>query len=169
MTLLIERSRQQNGGSDTTLIPPGRELQNYVVREFLEGLYGMEDMLRDSTASPRIFEQALLGEFSPVRLAEETLRAFNAGRRTSTATGFQLLELLRLIENLAARDQKTPAPAWFAETQERSLEQLLRFVCVASGRPEFRESCNAAPFRELVTTVLKRGTAARWQAAIEQT
>jgi hypothetical protein len=82
MNLLIERSRQQETCSGTALAPPGRELQNYVVREFLEGLYGMEDTLHNSAATPRGFEQALLGEFSPVRLANETQRAFAAGRRT---------------------------------------------------------------------------------------
>jgi hypothetical protein len=168
MNLLIERSRKKETDGGAALAPPGRELQNYVVREFLEGLYGMEDLLRDSTASPRVFEQALLGEFSPVRLANETQRAFAGGRRTATATGFQLVELLRLVENLALRDEKKRAPAWFAETQKRSLEQLLRVVGAASARAEFRASGNAAPFRELVAAVLKPNTAARWWAAIDQ-
>jgi len=168
MNLLIERSRQQETCSGTALAPPGRELQNYVVREFLEGLYGMEDTLHNSAATPRGFEQALLGEFSPVRLANETQRAFAAGRRTPTATAFQLVELLRLIENLTPRDEKKPETIWFAGTRERSMEQLLRVVRTASTHIEFRESCNAAPFQELVNSVLKPNTAARWWAAIEQ-
>jgi phosphatidylserine/phosphatidylglycerophosphate/cardiolipin synthase-like enzyme len=168
MNLLMERGRQKEAGQQAALAPPGRELQNYVVREFLEGLYGMEDVLRDSTASPRIFEQALLGEFSPVRLANETQRAFASGRRTATATGFQLVELLRLVENLAPRDQEKHEPNWFAATRERSLEQLLRIVGTAGVRAEFRESCDAPSFREFVQTVLKTETAARWWTAIEQ-
>jgi hypothetical protein len=167
MNLLIERSRPQETCNRTALAPPGRELQNYVVREFLEGLYGMEDMLHNSAATPRGFEQALLGEFSPVRLANETQRAFAAGRRTPTATAFQLVELLRLIENLTPRDEKKPKAIWFAGTRERSMEQLLRVVRAASTRNEFRESCKATSFQELVNSVLKPNTAARWWAAIE--
>ena len=168
MNLLIDRSRQKERGSGAALTPPGRELQNYVMREFLEGLYGMADVLRDSTASPRIFEQALLGEFSPVRLANETQRAFADERRTATATGFQLVELLRFVENLALRDEKKREPAWFADTRERSLEQLFRVVRAAATRAEFCESCNAPPFRELVAAVLKANTAVRYWAAVEQ-
>jgi hypothetical protein len=168
MKILEERSRQNGDSSGPKPTPPGRELQNYVVREFLEGLYGMENVLRDSAYSPRVFEQALLGEFSPVRLANETQRAFVAGRRTATATGFQLFELLRLIENLSPRDEKKREPAWFAATRERATEQLLSVVRAASARTGFRESCNATPFQELVIALLKPNTAARWRAAIEQ-
>jgi hypothetical protein len=168
MNLLIERGRRKEAGEESPLTPPGRELQNYVVREFLEGLYGMEDVLRDSTASPRIFEQALLGEFSPVRLANETQRAFAGGRRTATATGFQLVELLRLVENLTPRDPKKREPKWFADTRERSLEQLMSVIGTAGARAVFRESCNSAPFREFVQATLKPATAARWSAAIDQ-
>jgi hypothetical protein len=168
MNLLMERARQEEGGRGAVPRAPGCELQNYVVREFLEGLYGMEELLRASVTSERAFEQALLGEFSPVRLASETQRAFAAGRRTPAATGFQLLELVRLVENLDPRNEKKPEPVWFAKTQERSLEQLLRIVSVASVRTEFRESCKAAPFRELVSVALKSSTAARWWAAVEQ-
>jgi hypothetical protein len=70
MNLLIERAAQKPDGR-TVPIEPERELQNYVVREFLEGLYGMADLLRHSAVGERTFEQAMLGEFSPVRLANE--------------------------------------------------------------------------------------------------
>jgi hypothetical protein len=150
------------------LTPPGRELQNYVIREFLEGLYGMEDVLRSSATSRRVFEQALLGEFSPVRLANETQRAFAGGRRTATAMGFQLVELLRLVESLTLPDEIKPEPAWFADTRDRSLEQLFRVIRTAATRAEFCESCNAPPFRALVAAVLKANTAERWWSAIEQ-
>lgn len=166
MNLLIERGRQKETGGGTALRPPGRELQNYVMREFLEGLYGMEDALRNATTSPRFFEQALLGEFSPVRLAQEIQRAFAGGRRTATATSFQLIELLRLIENLAPHEAKKRAPKWFAQTREHAVEQLLRIVRATATRREFRESCRVASFRDLVRVRLKTKTAARWWAAI---
>ena len=169
MNILMQRRQRKESGEVTSPPPPGRELQNYVVREFLEGLYGMEDTLRSAMSSPRVFEQALLGEFSPVRLAGETQRAFAAGRRTATATGFQFLELLRLVENLTAPDSKSPEPEWIADTRDRSLEQLLRIVGMAGARPEFRESCNAPTFHELVNTVLRPATSRRWWAAIGST
>jgi hypothetical protein len=148
--------------------PPGRELQNYVMREFLEGLYGMENILRDSTYSPRAFEQALLGEFSPVRLAHETQRAFASGRRTATAAAFQLLELLRIIENLSPRVGEECDPTLFGKTRDRAMEQLLVVVHVASIRAGFCESCNAMPFQELLAAALKSTTTARWREAIER-
>jgi hypothetical protein len=163
-------SEGPNEGRDKskTRIPPGRELQNYVVRDFLESLYGMEGVLRDSAYSQRAFEQALLGEFSPVRLAQEIQQAFVARRRTATATGFQLFEVLRVIENLLPRDEKNREPAWFADTRDRAMEKLLGVVRDASAHSGFRESCNAAAFRKLVTALLKPNTAARWRIATEQ-
>jgi hypothetical protein len=166
MSLLIERARLKDTGGVADAPTPGRELQNYVVREFLEGLYGMEDVLRSSTSSPRIFEQALLGEFSPVSLATQTQLAFAGGRRTPTATAFQMLELLRLVENLPQPDEKD-ALSWFLTTRERCIEQLLKIVQVASSRSEFCESCRADAFQKLIQSVLKPKTAKCWLGAIQ--
>ena len=166
MSLLIERARLNDTGGAANLPSPGRELQNYVVREFLEGLYGMEEVLRSSTSSPRIFEQALLGEFSPVSLATQTQLAFAGGRRTPTAMAFQMLELLRLVENLPQPEDKT-VPTWFASTRQRCIGQLLNIVEVASMRAEFRESCCAAAFQQLIQSVLKPMTAKRWLVAVQ--
>jgi hypothetical protein len=168
MSLLLERARQRATGIVAQLEPPGKELQNYVMREFLEGLYGMKDVISGATSAARVFEQALLGEFSPVRLGTEVQRAFFAGRRTCVATGFQFVELLQLIDNLEFPDKPGPVPAWFAATRERSLEQLIRIVGVASSRPDFRASCTSPTFRGLVNTILSAKTAARWWAAVRQ-
>ena len=170
MSLLFERSRRLAVGQAVEIVPPGRELQNYVVREFLEGLYGMEDVLRNSAPSPRVFEQAMLGEFSPVRLANETQKAFAAHRRTATATAFQLVELLRLIENISLPNgagEKKVAPAWFNKTRERSLENLLSIVRVAAGRADFCKACTVEPFLKLVDGVLTKNTALRFREAVE--
>jgi hypothetical protein len=166
MDLLIERGRQKEAGDGTAFDPPGRELQNYVVREFLEGLYGMEEVLRDASASPRMFEQALLGEFSPLRLATEIQSAMRNGRRTATAAGFQLVELIRLVERLEARNPKQ-REAWFASTREKTLEELMKVVSSASGVQNFLDNCNAPPFREFVRGVLGSETATKWWAAME--
>jgi hypothetical protein len=166
---LIKRAQPDVGmGSSQTQPLPGRELQNYVMRDFLEGLYGLENVLRDSTYSPRAFEQALLGEFSPVRLAHETQRAFAVGRRTATATAFQLLELLRIIENLSTRVGEECDLTLFAKTRDRAVEELLLVVNAASARAGFSESCDAVPFQELLEAVLKPSTTGRWRKAIER-
>ena len=60
--------------------------------------------VKKSGESPRAFEQALLGDFSPTRLAEEVLRAMRSGRRSPTATAFQLVELLHLVGQLEVTD-----------------------------------------------------------------
>jgi hypothetical protein len=166
MSILIERRRKKVEGQEAASTPPGRELQNYVLREFLEGIYGMEEVMHESTESPRIFEQALLGEFSPVRLATETQHAFCGGRRTPTAAGFQFVELLRLVENLAPRDDKKPEPAWFGETRERAMDQVLQVVGSAAKRTEFRDNCGTPVFLEFVEAVLKSKTASRWRDAV---
>jgi hypothetical protein len=168
MSLLLERARQRATGIEAQIEPPGKELQNYVMREFLEGLYGMKDVISGATSAARVFEQALLGEFSPVRLGTEVQRAFFAGRRTCVATSFQFVELLQLVDNLEFPDKLGPVPAWFATTRERSLEHLIRIVGVASSRPDFRASCTSPTFRSLVNTILSAKTAVRWWAALQQ-
>ncbi len=170
MSILLERGRQQSAGQIVELAPPGRELQNYVVREFLEGLYGMEEVLRESAASQRVFEQAMLGEFSPVSLANETLKAFVNHRRTATATAFQFVELLRLIENLSHRNStvvKKQPPDWFNETRERSLTNLFSMVRTAAARSDFYHACSVEPFRKLVTGLLSKNSTHRFWTSIE--
>jgi hypothetical protein len=168
MSQLIERARQKALGIEVRFEPPGRELQNYVMREFLEGLYGMKDLIRDAETGERMFEQALLGEFSPVRLATEVQRAFFAGRRTSVAAGFQLVELIQLTDSIEFRGNPGPLPPWFSAIRERSLVQLMRIVCVASTRPDFRASCTSPTFRRLVNTLLSATTADQWWTASAQ-
>jgi hypothetical protein len=160
MNLLIERAAQKPG-ERTAPIELERELQNYVVREFLEGLYGMADLLQHSAVAERTFEQAMLGEFSPVQLANAVKLSYAGRRRTPTATAFQLLELLRLIENLSPPATK-PIPSWFHSICERAIEKLLLIASEAAKFPEFREKCQATGFAELVSTVLKQNTAQRW-------
>jgi hypothetical protein len=167
MSALMERARANEEGGKTVLTPPGQELQNYVIREFLEGLYGMEDILRSSMTSDRIFEQALLGEFSPVRLANETRSAFAAGRRTATATGFQLVELVRLVENLHFGDDKKAEPDWFDRTRDRCMVRLFEVVKSAATHQDFVGSCQASSFQELIAGILSAKTVSRWGEALK--
>ena len=166
MNLLIERAAQK-AGERPAVFEPGRELQNYVVREFLESLYGMADSLRHSAVAERTFEQAMLGEFSPVRLANEVKQSYAGRRRTPTAAAFQLLELLSLIENLSPPAIK-PIPAWFHSIRERAIQKLLLIASEAAKFPEFREKCQTTSFAELVSTVLKQDTAQRWMDVVSK-
>ena len=77
-----------------------RQLQSYLLRDFVESLFGLAETLRQSMRSPRAFEQALVGDFSPVSLAEQVLQAFRAGRRSPTAAAFQFVELIRVVAGL---------------------------------------------------------------------
>ena len=77
-----------------------RQLQSYLLRDFVESLFGLAETLRQSMRSPRAFEQALVGDFSPVSLAEQVLQAFRAGRRSPTAAAFQFVELIQVVAGL---------------------------------------------------------------------
>ncbi len=83
----------QSNGVDTTRI------QSYIVREFVEALKGITDDLRAAAQSPKAcMRLALLGSVSPVALAHRVLQAAEAGQRTATATGFQLVEILGCLD-----------------------------------------------------------------------
>ena len=92
--LLERRAADAVAGGRPTTPPdsePLRQLQSYLLRDFVESLYGLADTLRQSTRSPRAFEQALVGDFSPVSLAEQVLQASRTGRRSPTAAAFQFV------------------------------------------------------------------------------
>ena len=166
MDLLVERSRHMAPGSTQPSPTPNRELQNYLIREFLESLYGMESVLRGASKSERAFQQALLGEFSPVRLGRVTLAAFMDGRRTATATAFQLVELLRLVDKLSPEQDGAPPPDWLSAIRGKATVQLLHYVSTAAGTVGFRGCCNAASFRDFVAAVLEARTVTAWKKAV---
>jgi len=133
-----------------------RKLQNYVVREFVESLYGLNQTLRESCFSLRAAEQALLGEFSPVSLAEQVMQALNSGRRSPTAAAFQLVELIRVVTELKV------IAAGFEDARNRAIDRLFVFAKQAAERPDFADVICDRDFAAFVQASLPASSAQRW-------
>ena len=146
-----------------------RKLQSYLLRDFVESLFGLVDMLRQSMRSPRAFELALIGDFSPVSLAEQILQAFRAGQRSPTAAAFQFVELLRVVavlqpeeaEPLSLGEQQA-----LEEVRARGLARLLSLVGSACERNSFRQSCSDSDFSRYVTASLLPPIAKQWASIV---
>ena len=139
-----------------------RQLQNYVVREFVESLYGMSQRLSEACFSLRATEQALIGEFSPVSLAEQIVRALEDGRRSPTAAAFQLVELIRVVSDL-----KVPI-AGFDKVQGRAFRRLFGCVEKAAAQPGFGGVIGDPEFSSFVAASLTKGMAKRWTATLRR-
>jgi hypothetical protein len=165
--ILLRKTQSENGGdkgpspADSARL---KQLQNYLVREFVESLFGLASILREALRSPRAFAQALLGEFSPIRLAEEVLQALRSGRRSPTAAAFQLVELLGLIVRLDLEDGKPQADERKAleEIRERGVQRLLATAAQAASRVEFRTVVTEREFSAFIRTSLPSAFARRW-------
>jgi hypothetical protein len=73
-------------------------IQSYQIREFVEALQGIRDDLRSAASGTEAaMKHAVLGEVSPVALAREVIRAVHEHRRSPTAAGFQLVEILACL------------------------------------------------------------------------
>ena len=73
-------------------------IQSYQIREFVEALQGIHDDLQSAAkGTEAAMKLAVLGEVSPVTLAHEVIRAVHDRRRTPTAAGFQLVEILACL------------------------------------------------------------------------
>ena len=107
-------------------------IQSYQIREFVEALAGLNQDLRSATQSEPAMRLALLGPVSPFALAQTIIDAVEAGRRTPTAAGFQLVEILACLQS--ARSHSVPerlADVWQQHLQQvhgkisRLLEKLI--------------------------------------------
>ena len=123
-----------------------RQLQSYVVREFVESLYGMARTIQESAYSPRAAEQALLGDLSPVGLAEQVLHAFLTHRRSATAAAFQLVELVRVVSELQWPVQDAENLTAFEEVRTRAITRLLSILEQAAQRQEFAKALGDREF-----------------------
>jgi hypothetical protein len=169
LSLLEQRARALVDGSGTTNVEgPPEDLQNYLIREFVESLYGLEDTLKAALYSPRSFEIALLGEFSPAALAERVLTALRAGRRSATASAFQFAELVRVTVGLPIGTSEADQKA-LAEVQKRGVERLLGFVAQASQVSSFSGALRDTHFAAYVRASLPRDCASRFLATAGKT
>jgi phosphatidylserine/phosphatidylglycerophosphate/cardiolipin synthase-like enzyme len=85
--------KAQDSGVDKSRI------QSYQVREFVEALAGLNHDLKSATQSEPAMRLALLGQVSPVALAQTIMEAATIGRRTPTAAAFQLVEILACLQS----------------------------------------------------------------------
>jgi len=140
---------------------PPVDLQNYLIREFVESLFGLSATLRSAIYSHRALEITLLGEFSLIALADQVHIALKEGRRSPTAAAFQLSELLQVVVALPLEssedDHKT-----LVNVQNRALERLLGLVSLAATMPSFAGVLRDPHFVSYVRASLPREIAAKF-------
>ncbi len=69
-------------------------IQSYVVREFVEAIKGINDVLKSAAMSSKAcMRLALIGSVSPVALARQVQAAVTKHHRSPMAAGFQLVEI----------------------------------------------------------------------------
>jgi hypothetical protein len=133
-------------------------IQSYQIREFVEALAGLNQDLRSATQSEPSMRLALLGPVSPVAMAQTIFDAAKADRRTPTAAGFQLVEILACLQ--AARGQKVSdrlVAAW-QQHLEQSFGKIARLLEQLVGSHPEMFAANKA-FRRYQKAVLNGGTA----------
>jgi hypothetical protein len=158
LALLEQRAQQaEDVGAGANEGPPA-DLQNYLIREFVESLYGLEDTLKTALYSPRALESTLLGEFSPAALAHRVLAALRSGRRSATAAAFQFAELVRVVARLPTGTDDADA---IAEVRRRAVDRLLGFVEQAAQIAAFAGSLRDPHFAAYVRASLPRELAVR--------
>lgn len=175
---LIELLEQRAAQALTSLPAPTleeakrlRQLQSYLLRDFVESLFGVAETLRQSMRSLRAFEQALVGEFSPVSLAEQVLQAFRAGRRSPTAAAFQLVELIQVVAKLHFDREEALSQSEreaLEEVRARGLARLLDVARHAGKREDFRQTCNDRDFSRYVMASLPQPLAEKWSTIMRE-
>ena len=95
-------------------------IQSYQIREFVEALAGLNQDLRSATQSEPAMRLALLGPVSPFALGQTIIDAVVAGRRTPTAAGFQLVEILACLQSAISH----PVPERLADVWQQHLQQV---------------------------------------------
>lgn len=161
VALLEQQERHAGSGGVKTSDGPPVDLQNYLIREFVESLYGLEDTLTNALYLPRALEVALLGEFSPAALAERVLAALRAGRRSATAAAFQFTELLRAVVDLPLEASDTD-PQALEEVRQRAINRLMGFVRQAAQVPGFAVVLRDGHFAAYVRASLPRELAEKF-------
>lgn len=119
--------------------------------------------------SPRAFEQALIGDFSPASLAEQVLQAFRAGRRSPTAAAFQFVELVHVVAELKLDAEEVLLQGEreaLEEVRARGLARLLAFARSAGEREDFQQTCSDRDFSRYVTASLSPTLAKQWTSMV---
>lgn len=163
----VREDSDRGGSANPDDVERLRQLQSYVVREFVESLYGLARTIQDASYSPRAAEQALLGDLSPACLAERVVQAFLAGNRSPAAAGFQLAELIRVVSEItwpAAASSSSDDRRAFEDVRGRALGRLYALVEQAAMKTEFAGVLQDRDFSEFVRAMLPSALARRWAA-----
>lgn len=164
-----EHTDQNGSNAEPSDIERLKRLQNYVVREFMESLYGLTRTIQDASYSPRAAEQALLGDLSPVCLAERVVQAFLTGKRTPAATAFQLAELVRVVNDMSWPAELPPAERQaLDDVRRRALDRLYSFVGQASAKSDFVAVTRDKAFSEFLRGMLPIDLARRWTVLLTE-
>ncbi|MEI8016384.1 MAG: hypothetical protein WCH20_16300 [Nitrospira sp.] len=166
LDLLCRQATQPHTSFPTPVEDPTRyrELQSYIVREFVESLFGMKELLKNASGTVRSFDHALTGEFSPISLAEQVLHAFMAGRRSPMATAFQLTELIALVSNLelATEGLVENDRMRFEEVKAKAVDRLFVMLGEAALRDAFKAISSDKECQEYLLAVLSPPLVERW-------
>jgi hypothetical protein len=150
------------GSHSPTLLPATpagvdkSRIQSYQIREFVEALAGIRSELKASTNSERAMRMALHGPVSPVALAILVVETVRSGRRTPTAAGFQLVEILACLKTARSFDVPPKLQAEWARGLDDAavkISGLLRQL-VSKNRAVFRHN---HAFYRYEKAVLHRG------------
>lgn len=169
---LVEQAREQTGQlvSSAEENDRRRQMQNYIVREFVESLFGLVDTIRDSARSPRAAEQALLGDLSPVSLGEQVMQAFMAGRRSPTAAAFQMVELTAAVANVQLFEEHVKTGAirtTYEQVRRRTLDRLFSMLSRGATREDLRDVLLDGDFQIYVQVTLNSSLLNRWKSLVE--
>lgn len=131
-------------------------IQSYQVREFVEALQGIHDDLKSaSQATEASMKHAVCGELSPIALGREVIRAAHDQRRSPTAAGFQLVEILACLAKAEHFDVSTKHKTVWQDCLDRAREEIMSLLSAlidSSGN----ELQSKSAFHRYRTAVLQR-------------
>jgi hypothetical protein len=127
------------------------EILSYQIRDFVEALPGIRRELARNIATAPMIRLSYLGPVSPVALAKEIAKKIAKGR-SSTAGGFQLLELLECVRSVQpeAELQAKLRRAWEQAKSEATAEIRQLYDALKANDEGFRGNSSFAQFESLL-------------------
>ncbi|MCA9599445.1 MAG: hypothetical protein KC776_39325 [Myxococcales bacterium] len=114
----------EESGVDTS------QILSYQVREFVQALPGIRAEITSVGRSRAALEFALLGQVGPVGLARAICEAAEHGGKSAVAAAFQLVELLRVLEDAAS----AAAEEDFREVYQRAITRVREYLARVKAR-----------------------------------
>lgn len=130
------------------------KIQAYQIRAFVDALPGLRRTLLAARGSRGLLYQAFMGEVSPLALAEEITLLAARGGRSATAAAFQLVELVALLDGLAA---EVPADVeHYAEVSGQARDKIQKHLDTLRQASGSQLGASSAFAR--YATILQQGT-----------